>query len=278
MNAPKSHHYVPKMLLRNFTNEQGQLYFYRKDKASEGVKAASPEKLFAAQHLYSKTAKDGVRDHSLEQRFGKLETEAAQVFSSIMDAARSGHVPGLTWAQKEVVALFHYMQWKRSFDHRKTFLSDEVIFTQLDETATRAQDLFPNRVDDIARISTALRSKDYIHNLRIDILRTINPDTLNLLASRALVVAVPQKGSKSWIIGSSPVAKMGSADLRHPNSEIWLPIAPDVAVGFCQVGKPEELVVIPDMVIRRMNSLIALQSGMFAGRSEALIQSLAGHP
>jgi hypothetical protein len=275
MSVPKSHHYVPKLILRRFADERGHLYFFRKDRPGAEVKSASLDRLFAAEHLYSKKRKDGSKDPALEHGLNRLETEVAPVFSQIIEAARNGRPPGLSAEQKEVVALFHYVQWKRSFDHRLTFLSNEVFSTIYDQAAERAREMFPGREEEIERIRAILLAKEHIHNVRVDMLRLINPDTLDLLMSRALVVAVPQNRLKSWIIGSSPVIKLGSADLTHPDSEIWLPIAPDVAIGFWRVAEPERVLWMPDIAVRHMNGSVASQSIMFAGRSKELVQSLS---
>ena len=69
MNIPKDHHYIPRMLLKRFTDKEGNLYAYDKRHADKGVRKKGPKNLFFKRHLYTQVAGDGTRDVSVETEF-----------------------------------------------------------------------------------------------------------------------------------------------------------------------------------------------------------------
>jgi hypothetical protein len=65
--------------------------------------------------------------------------------------------------------------------------------------------------------------------------------------------------------------------LSDPRIEWWLPIASDVTVSIMASPPQEKLIEGPDdRHIRSLNRLVFNQSRIIAGRSKALIASLAG--
>jgi hypothetical protein len=73
MNEPKQQHYVPRMLLKNFVDDNtGKLHFFSKKCPEKGVLQALPEKLFREQHLYTRWGNNGTRDFSIENGLAVL--------------------------------------------------------------------------------------------------------------------------------------------------------------------------------------------------------------
>ena len=69
---------------------------------------------------------------------------------------------------------------------------------------------------------------------------------------------------------------MGSeGQLSHPETELWFPIAPDVAVSPWGKAMTETLFEFAGNDVRRVNETIFKHSTIIAARSEALLRSLA---
>ncbi len=54
MSVPKRQHYVPKMLLRNFTDENGWLYVFDGRVPTIGVRRSRPEQAFVQKDFYTR--------------------------------------------------------------------------------------------------------------------------------------------------------------------------------------------------------------------------------
>ncbi len=103
-------------------------------------------------------------------------------------------------------------------------------------------------------------------------------DVQAVLEGTGIALVVIRKANKSFVIGSRPVVKFtthSETRLGHPEVELWLPIAHDVAI--CVIpgrGKEVVLTLDDDRKIRSFNLAVLGQSTMIAGRSEALVKSL----
>ena len=53
VSRPKRHHYIPQMILRNFTNVDGGLFFWRRNFAPGEVKSTWTDNLFVESDLYT---------------------------------------------------------------------------------------------------------------------------------------------------------------------------------------------------------------------------------
>ncbi len=98
--APHRHHYIPRMILRNFLNDQKGLYFWRRDFPVRDVKSTTPENLFVEENLYTVIGEEGERDVSAELGFARMERPAAHMIRQLLDIVRAGKTPRLdetTW-------------------------------------------------------------------------------------------------------------------------------------------------------------------------------------
>ena len=91
MSIPKDQHYIPRMLLKRFTDKEGNLYCYDKRHPDKGVRKRAPKNLFFVRHLYTQVAEDGTQDALVETEFlAVLESQASPVIEKIISAARLG--------------------------------------------------------------------------------------------------------------------------------------------------------------------------------------------
>jgi hypothetical protein len=102
-------------------------------------------------------------------------------------------------------------------------------------------------------------------------------EVVAILAAMGIAVALIRSPKKSFVLGDHPLARMGpTGELGHPATELWMPIAPDVAVSPWGSPMKEKLIVIEGDDVRRVNETIFKHSNIVAARSDALIRSLAG--
>lgn len=81
------------MVQRNFKNESGGLYFWRRGMNNGDVRITKPSNLFVEDHLYTIIDKNGARDHSIEHWFDRLETLAAPFIQEFLNIVRHGLTP-----------------------------------------------------------------------------------------------------------------------------------------------------------------------------------------
>ncbi|MCH7776908.1 MAG: DUF4238 domain-containing protein [Gemmatimonadetes bacterium] len=280
MSVPKRHHYVPQMLLRRFTNARGKLYFFDKRVPEKGVLTSTPKNLFLEKHLYTRYDERGTKDVTLERDFAALEGKANQVIEKIVTAARKGLTPSLTADEKATWDQFFYYQWKRAPDlHEKTSVFgdfENVIQEALAEFETTIRPLTDEERQSMQDRDVLARIKQ---NAKVDAVADPGQEVQDVLGQKGLGVVIIPKPNKSFVIGSLPIVKLtqpGRTHLADPSVEAWLPIASDVAVTPALSRNREKLVPInEDRHVRGINAAIFKQSTTTAGRSQALITSLA---
>lgn len=281
MNIPKRQHYVSQMQLRRFTNAQGQLYFFSKRFPEKGVLTSGPKKLFHERHLNTRYDKEGVKDVSVELAFAALEGQANRVIEKIVVAARNRLKPNLASNEKALWDLFFSYQWKRVPDlYRQTRIFDDLD-DWLEEFLARYEATVRPLSDDERQAMQDPDVRNRIkQNAKVDATVTPSQEVLRILDQKGLCIAIISKPTKSFVIGSYPIVKLthpGRAHLADPTVEVWLPIASDIAITPALSAGTEKLVEIKeDRHIRKINEATFKQSTMIAGRSKALIQSLAG--
>ncbi len=283
MNAPipKRQHFVPRMLLQRFADENGKLFFFSKQFPTKGIIAITPRNLFCQKHIYTAKDKHGALDVGLERSYAELEDPANAIIEKIVTSARHGHKPNLTASERDIWDSFFYNQWKRVPDLQNKFFETEKFEFQLKEaTAAMEANLRPLTQDEKRDLRDPLWLERVKQNAKVQALTLSSPQILAVLREKGLGIAVIRKPGKSFVIGSFPVVKLAHPGRPHPADptvEIWLPVAHDVAVTPVPCPSTEELLVeIQDhSPIRAINAAIFKQSTAIAGRSWALIASLA---
>ena len=100
MSLPKDHHYIPRMLLKRFTNQEGKLYAYDKSHPDKGIQEKDARKLFVRRNLYTLVEDDRTRDVSKETQFlARHESDVSPVIARIVNAAR--RAPTLKQAERQ---------------------------------------------------------------------------------------------------------------------------------------------------------------------------------
>lgn len=282
MNDPKRHHFVPQMLLRRFTDANGQLHFYSKDDTKRGVHVRNTKTVFAERHLYTQVDKHGNKDVTVEKDFAAIEDKTNAIIEKIVTAARAGKTPGLSSEEKATWDTFFYYQWKRTPDslkRSKTLANfDSSLAWAIGEFEKRYRPLTDAERTDL---QDAENKKRLEKSARVKAIADPGKQIQPVLQSKGLAIVRLTKPNKSFIIGSLPIVKFtlpGRSHLSDPTVEVWFPIASDVVVSPAPWPGGEERLLpnMPDDHVRTINEAIFRQSTMIAGRSSALIRSIAG--
>ena len=274
MSNPKRQHYIPKMLLKHFVDDKGILHFFDKDSPEKGVRGQTPKTLFYRSHLYTFTNLDGSRDYSTEVFFSKLEQEAEPIVCKIVDNARMGKSPNLTRSEKDVWVRFFIQLWKRlpavgerSIANQLDSESDQNSYRVIEGIAG-SDPVDRNKMRKFIREEIWPRGIQEEDELMKDVIRPI-------LKNMSLLVAVSSPEQSGFVVGSKLILRIpGHFRLDDPHTELFLPLAYDVALSFVH-DQREMLVDLEAKHIRDFNLAIFEQSTLIAGRSRELIESFA---
>lgn len=278
MSTPKLHHYVPEMHQRAFTNAEGQVFFFDRESPTKGVQKRNPRSVFRTKHLYSLTSPSGAKDASFEVALGRFEDKVAPLIKKMIEATRKGNTHAICNSDIELWLIYFYLQAKRTPCSQKQNLRNIDPEALLDDVLAEARFLFPDEEAEIEMLNHPMERARLIENARVNATSRASRTVLDTLKSRSISVARIVRSGSSFVLGSHPVVRMQSNDIRDLTTEMWLPIAPDVAVGL---GRGEVGIPIFELsngaAVRRMNVAITAQSRIIAGQSFELVQSLARH-
>lgn len=280
MSYPKRHHFVPQMLQRRFADGTGRLYAFDRRRPEDGVRPEFPVNLFVEKHLYSIKEKSGGKNPELEARLAQLEGAANSIITKIEQSAADGKSPQFSVEERYVWDLYFYIQWKRTPD---TFEStnavsdfDETLKKSIDDFERQFRPLTETEREELKDPAVLSRIK---HNAKVGAVSAGSEEVMKALHDKGLAILKIEASNKSFILGSSPIAKLTSKGHMHisdPTVEIWFPITPQIAVSPAYQRGEERLIPIkrPED-IRHINSAIAKQSTVIAGNNEKLIFSLS---
>lgn len=278
MSKPKRHHFNAEMLQKRFVNADGGLWVYNKEHPNRGIIPLNIEDTFVVGHLYSTVEADGSRDPALEEFFSSFESDTNWIIEKIVLAARQRANPQLSFSEFETWTRFFIYQQKRVPDFFKPISDNEVTPERIETIVDKYEASFGPVP---AEIREQVKSRESVKRLKqnslVASLRDPSPMVEQALQGKGLALAVLNRENRSFILGSSPMARLGvrnGSSLDNPEVELWLPIARDVAVT--PYGSPGEIriEVIEERQLRLVNQEIFRQSTIVASGSKDLIESL----
>lgn len=279
MTRPVRHHFIPQMIIRNFVDEHGWVHGWDQERPARGVFRSRPENVFFEKHLYSLFDRDGALVPAAETDLSRLEGVVGPIIQKLIQAARSRTLPMLSPDERAWWDLFFYIQWKRVPEQQRSSMTDGALMAMFDATTARLLRTHPDRRAEIEALAMPEKRAQMLKNVRVGAL--INPGTQvpEVLASRGLSLLIIPNAKRSFLLGSRPVVKMnirGASSLTDERSEVWLPIAPDVAVGPGRRDHWEQGFALTEAKpIRELNEATWTQSSTVIGRSPALVRAIA---
>ena len=274
MNTPIRHHYIPRGILRHFTDDKGQLHcFY---KPCRKIFSTTPENVLTESHLYTRRDASGKKDVSTEEKLSRLEGRVQPVVEKIINAARTRRKPELAPLEKRMWDEYFCSQLRRLPAARQSLPDGEIVAEHLDMFEKEIQALEPAVREKFADPGL---QKELVQNAWAKIVPDPQGELLEVLQDKGLAIAVIDNARKSFVTGDNPtirVAPQGRTCLRFPDVELLFPLAHDVMVTPGLSAENEEIVVLKDNgYIRELNEQILRQSDVIVGRSRELIRSLS---
>ena len=221
----RRNHFVPRMLLRNFTDGDGKLYFFDRRFKEKRILKTTPDALYRERDLYVVRDEDGNRDDSAEDLFAEFEREAAPVLERIITAVRDGKDSTLSLSERATLDRYIYFQWARVPDTAAPIVNHTLGRLSLENP--EIGDLSPG---ELAEFGKAVN----VENLVGDITEP-RERILSFLRNKSLAFVVIRRKNKSFVIGSSPVLRVfpdRSDSVPRTFTAMWLPLAHDVAVAY----------------------------------------------
>ena len=265
------------MLQKHFVDRSGWLHAYTRSQPWRGVYRSRPENLFVQGHLYSEVSADGRRRPVMERRLGVLENVCDAILVKIIGAARAGALPALTTWELDVWYLFMTLQWKRVPDLHQEITTEADAREIFAAVVAKARAALPQFAAELDRMEDPATRDRMIHNSRVGSLG-VSTDVMGALRSRGLAILRIAHPAKQFILASRPVLKLtspGKTNIRHRECEVWLPVAPDIALGL---GRGEGLVSLQPVKpedVRYLNLASAQQSSTICSASPDLVRSLS---
>lgn len=138
-NPPKRHHFIPQMMLRHFADDDGQLWFWRRDFEKGAVKKTGTKLLFAENDLYTLVDADGEKDVALEKFFAKMEGVGAKFIDDLAGIIRAGETPKLDDGAWDFWGDFFYYHLKRTPGAIDAFAEQMNFDVKIEETFAKVQ-------------------------------------------------------------------------------------------------------------------------------------------
>ncbi|UES46523.1 DUF4238 domain-containing protein [Roseibium aggregatum] len=276
-SRPKHHHYVPQMLLRRFTDEDGKLHVFDKRRAENGVFCTNPKNVFQERDLNTLENRDGSKDYTLEQDYSELESLVTPIVDKLIDFALGNGALRLSSDERATWDEFFSRQYSRAPDaYNRLGVIDDFDCQWGDAIEEFEQEFAPLSPEVKARLRDPSQLERRLQHVKVKARSTSLTGVLEVLGKKGLMVGVIHDARKSFVIGDHPQIRMGqTGHLVAPSTELWMPISHNVAVtpwgdaGFLAKTR------VKQSDVRKLNEQIFRNSNLIASRSPTLIRSIA---
>lgn len=273
-NPPRKHHYIPKNILRNFTDLSGQLWFARHDWKSADVRKTSPSEIFAQNDLNTWVHNDGTKDVSLENFFADMDGFAAGFIKEFANIIRNDGIPSLDEAAWNFWRNFWFYLIKKSPGYIDFFLERSKIRETLDEGLRTISTQSLDRISDGQMEANLDR---IVKNVVVEAMaEPASPRLQKFQETLGIVVFRIIDSRCCFVVGDvlGASAKIGGEITSISGENLFLPLSHDIALGLLLDSVEVKVVTVGRDQVRDMNAATTRRSKMIAGRSPALINSL----
>ena len=279
MSDPKTHHVVPRCVLKNFADDDGLLHCY--DKARKTHYATSPSKAFRQKNLYAYMNQDGTKSLGLERWVANLESHFCRLVEKLLRAARRSKRQrriniDLSDHELDVARVFCALQFLRTpAKHRH---AEEFWDREIDELIRKAADKGDHQgskdsTQKLKKLQSLKNDRHFSKNEWLTyFLEFLQGDGYTGLSAKGLVLGlVKNPRQQAFVIGDNPVIQSfpSGSTLPDPEAEIIMPIASDVALFLKKTSRCRR-VWLYNRKIREFNEYIFERSDAIASRSEAI--------
>jgi hypothetical protein len=266
-------HFVPKLLLKRFQDEDGRLWYYDTKRAHKGVEPRNPDSVFYKKYFSSNSD----RTFTVERQFNeRVETPFNEFLDELLPKLEPAVTFELTGDQRALCAAFTYYQAKRRPELMTDLLNDEYgSFEDPDEK--RAME-FTRALSE----SSDVVDKGDLHDMRLSVLTHTNSEVLSGM-SRAGIWFLESHRSERFCVTSNPVKSHNLHVLDKYGNEmsgtsLAMPVSKDFAMCF---GPPSLDGTVQRIatkeVAEKFNSTLWRTSNKIAGTSKAQLERLVQH-
>jgi hypothetical protein len=273
---PVDHHYVPKHIIRNFSQPSGQVFW--RSKVKPQIRLVWPEDIFFKKFGNSFIDRSGNRNSDLELRLSTIDYEFSKIQHQINDAINQKTKFDISLQQRNIISIYIYVLWKRNPTIRNWFhdkfhgeFQSEEFSKEIAEKLNDAQFSEFQAFFNQQWIASTLGTVIVEDTLRVSQRIT---EALNLKK----ISCVTPKNNKSFILGSNPLVWLRgifSEGIGDPESELWMPISPKVCLLFHKPSLDTNLKYLENDQVRFLNLLQWKQSDSAVACSSELLRSIA---
>lgn len=276
---PAQQHYIPQMLQKRFTDRDGMLWVHDRRRPGK-IFRSLPKGIFKEGHIYTVEGPDGTPSDLVERALGQIESAAEPTISRVVEHVRAGGPWDITSEERELLILFLHVQLKRSPEFFRGILLDgpprDFVERALGEWEAKHGPI-PSEEREWHLSPANLAAVE--QSARMGALMSLSPRVTEALEARGFMVVRITRPGRSFVLASLPVVRFmgpdGRRDLDDPGVELWLPVAPDVALVSGGISGADRFAdLVHDGSIRKLNGELARLSNVIASSSKALIQSL----
>lgn len=286
-NKPRKSHYIPKFLLKNFTDDKG--FLWCANLKTQCIFRTKPRKIFNERDLYiSHNISPSISDIQYETDYvtregqlSKLEGQTAPIVSRIINKARQGQNPKLSNEEHRIFIGFFFSMFRRNFNLIGRMQDDfaETYYQAVMKVSAKTGFPLPTE-DGLYKNPRIVEIRNLMQQNTLSRFATGDHDILRdeteaHVDQAGLYIIHITNAKRSFIIGN----RAFSIDKHNKHQPSWLPIADDTAVALSPNFGYEELLLVNhgnhgDQKINAINFCSAAKSDSFACRSESEAVSL----
>ena len=240
-NEPEAHHNTPKWLSKRFCDDEGLLWWRRRDWPAGKLLHHPPKRVFVENNLNTRYADDGSKDVRVEKALAAIDGRMADITAHLVDQARRGQAPCLDEGSRSEFNSYVFVQFKRPRE------------TSQGSGATDDE--------------------------RIDAILEPSSEVSRVLDTKGLYLWSVPRGAE-LLVGSRVVLRAGVENaggrLKDPHHGLVFPLAFDVLLGFFHGVSVHEHEVLTIEEVGGVNRATARHCEAIAGPSrETVIRATA---
>ena len=247
MSKTKQPHFVPRLILRNFTDSAGLLHCF--DKRTKCFYSTTPARAFR---------KSGLHSQQVEDQLGGVESQFGPVVRKVIHHAGQNEWPGLSRGETSALRSFLMIQLRRTPEFLALY--KQLIARQVGRPLT---------TDEERAIEQAWANS---HSLEL------TDEVETAFRSKGVGAGRVLGQQKALVIGSHPVAVScpNGIPITHPEAAFHMAISPDIALGL--LGGDDEKVTLgwlDEELVDRLNLDVLQRSYVIASHGSKLTKSVA---
>ena len=275
----KKHHYIPRMLLKNFKDGSGLLQVF--DRTTGKLRKNSD--LFAVNHLNTQYGDGGRRDNwEAEERLSRIESDAEPAILKIVEAVKRNRFPKLSPEHRAACKRFFIHMVLRNLQHAQQILRAMRVDDAIFETCRRLLNNQGIPVPDRHMFDSDPRwielKKKIVHNNRArfaaGLPSQLSGEIERYIGNYGLLFGVICEPKIKFVIGSCAVIRNSA---MGDNPFEWLPITPEVAISICGTPNKECLLQLESEEIDRVNTSSFAQSSVIAAQNKSDLERVIRH-